>query len=137
MKWTASYCDKAVSPQCPGHEGWEKFPDCLSRALYHAPDESTGSVDWDYWVGLVIQEQTETLDSDTCPVTVAAGTYMTIAENDHGNITIRTYDTAHEAQAAFDESDIAYGEWLSGQDEREWHVMTSTGLSFAAIDGVH
>lgn len=133
MKWTTSYCDKAVSPQCPGHEGREKFPSCLIQALYHVADESTGSVDWHYWVGLVIQEQTETLDSDTCPVTIPAGTFLTIVKRSSGAIEVTYFDSAHEAQAAYDEADLAYGEWLAGQDERESYVMASTGASITGV----
>lgn len=126
MTWTTSHCPAEISPNCPGHEGWERFDDCLIAALYHAPDTETGSIDWRVWAGLVIQEQPETIPGE-CPVTVPAGTYAVITGNDQGHVHLHTYSSAQDAQDAFDEIESAYGDWLSGNDAREYAITSSTG----------
>jgi hypothetical protein len=126
MTWTTKHCDPAISPKCPGHESWERFTNCLIAALYHAPDTETGSVDWRIWAGLVIQEQPETIPGEY-PVTVPAGTYAMVTENDRGHVRFQTFDTAQAAQDAFDEIESTYGDWLSGNDFREYAITSSTG----------
>jgi hypothetical protein len=134
MAWKTTHCPASVSPKCPGHQGWEKFPDCLTEALYAAPDETTGDVDgFGYWYGLVIQEKAETLESDTCPVTIPAGTFWLISESNQGHVTVTEYLTAQEAQQAYDLADIAYGEWCAGQDYAEYSIVSSTGQSIPAV----
>lgn len=121
-------CDPAISPMCPGHEGWEKWPDCLTPALWHACDAQTGTVESPIgYVVLIIQEKAESLDSDECPVTIPAGTYMTIRENDQGHISVTSYESAQAAQDGFDEAERAYGDWSWEQDCRELDIIASTG----------
>ena len=128
MNWPTTHCDKAVSPMCPGHQGWEKWPDCLTPALWHANDGETGNSDCPIgFVVLIIQDKAETLDSDECPVTIPAGTYMTIRENDQGHIKVTDYDTAQAAQDAFDQAVAAYDAFMWAQECRELDIISSTG----------
>lgn len=121
-------CPADVSPQCPGHATWERFTSCLDQALYHAVDTETGHVDnVGWWVGLVIQDEAETLESDTCPVTIPAGTYRLYRETDAGHVYVYDYETAERAQQEFDAWESAYADWCHGEDVREARITSSTG----------
>lgn len=128
MTWTTTYCEKAVSPKCPGHQGWEKWPDCLTPALWYANDGETGNCDSPVgFVVLIIQDEEESLSSDECPVTIPAGTYMTIRENDQGHISVTNYDTAQDAQDAFDGAIEAYDAYMWAEEVRDLGIVSSTG----------
>jgi hypothetical protein len=132
MAFTLKRCDAEVSPKCPGHSPVGKFPDCLIEALYGGSfDEETGTVDgFNRWVGLIIQAEAETVDMDTVaeiPVTIPAGTFLIITENDQGHIGVETYPNAEEAQSAFDEWERLYGLWCEAEEAREAEIMTSSG----------
>lgn len=124
-------CDLAISPECPGHEGWQKFADCLTEALYSAGDDgSTGNVDNFGWhISLIVQDMAETIDAayDDVKITIPAGTYCLIRTNDQGHVYRDTYDTAEDAQAAFDDWESRYGDYLAGLDAREYAIVSSTG----------
>lgn len=123
MTWETDYCDKAIAPDCTGHQGWEKVPSCLVDALRMEPDAQTGTVDWDVWAGLIIQDKAETFDG----VNIPAGTYMVITENDQGHVRWEQYPTAQAAQDAFDLIDNAYGDYLHARECREYAIVSSTG----------
>jgi hypothetical protein len=130
MAFILKHCDAEVSPRCPGHSTVDKFPDCLIEALYGGMfDEETGTVDgFDRWVGLIIQAEAETVDTVTeIPVTIPAGTFLIITENDQGHIGVETYPTAEEAQSAFDEWERRYGLWCDAEEAREAEIMISNG----------
>lgn len=115
---------------CPGHSPFDKYPDCLTEALYGGMfDAETGTVDgFGYWVGLVIQAEAETVDGgEGVEVVIPAGTCLTIVENDRGHLTVTTYDTAEEAQTAFDDWEERFGAYLDSVDTREARITSSTG----------
>ncbi len=119
-----------VSPNCPGHSVMDKFPDCLTEALYGGMfDAETGTVDgFGAWVGLVIQAEAETVNNGTdTPVTIPTGTALIITENDRGHIRVEEFTTAEEAQAAYDEWERLYGEWCEVAEAREAMITSSTG----------
>lgn len=127
---TLYHCEAEVSPQCPGHKAVDKFPDCLTEALYGGfVDEQTGTVDgFGWWVALIIQNTAETVDTMVdVPVTIPAGTFMVIVENDRGHIGVETFPTAEAAQACFDQWDTTYGEWLEIAEIREATIAASMG----------
>lgn len=127
--WTVTRCPEDVSPDCPGHQGWERFAECLTEALYYSTDNGrTGNVDgFGWWVALFIQDTAETIDHDDLKVTIPAGTYLIIRENDQGHIHVDEYETAEEAQAAFDDWEARYAAYLNEQDARELSITSSTG----------
>lgn len=123
-------CDPAISPNCPGHKPVDKFRDCLTEALFYADhDATTGTVDgFGVWVGLIIQDMAETLDSTRdLPVTIPAGTFLVLTEDDRGFVGVDQFDTAEDAQARFDTWEAAYGDYRAGQDAREYAIVSSTG----------
>lgn len=122
-------CPADVSPDCPGHGTWERLTSCLDEALYHHVDVSTGHVDQvGWWVGLAIQDEAETVDlADGVPVTIPAGTYRLYRETEAGHVYVTAYDTAEDAQHAFDTWESAYGDWCHGEDMREARIVSSTG----------
>lgn len=125
-----THCDRSISPNCPGHEGTDKFGSCLAEALHYCDhDDTTGDADgFGRWVGLVIQTESETLDSDRdLPVTIPAGTYAIVSEDGCGFTSMDTYDTAEQAQAAFDDWADRYGLYLAEADRREFDIIHSTG----------
>lgn len=128
-EWTTTTCPAEISPDCPGHQGWEKFPDCLSDALYHNDNDSeTGTVDgFGWWVALYVQDMAETIDHGDIKVTIPAGTFLIIRENDRGHIHTDEYDSAEEAQAAFDDWEARYGAYLDECDAYELGITSSTG----------
>jgi hypothetical protein len=115
---------------CPGdHDASkDKWPDCLTLALWYANDSDTGNVDSPVgFVVLVIQEKAEYLDSDDCPLVIPADTYMTIRENDQGHISVTQYDTAQAAQDAFDQAVADYDAYMWAEDCRDLDIIASTG----------
>lgn len=123
-------CNGEVTPVCPGHSPLDKYPDCLTEALYGGMfDAETGTVDgFGMWVGLVIQTEAETVDGGQgVEVVIPAGTCLIITENDQGHLTVTTYDTAEEAQSAYDEWERLYGEWCEVAEAREAMITSSTG----------
>lgn len=124
-------CPSEISPDCRGHRDWWEFADCLTEALYSAGDDgSTGTVDGFGWhVSLFIQEVSETIDAayDGIKVTIPAGTFCVIRTNDRGHVYRDDYGSAEEVQAAFDDWDSRYGEWLECEDMRELAITSSTG----------
>lgn len=129
MMWETTYCPGEISPACPGHQGWEKLDSCLLAALYHADHDATcGDVDgFGWWSALIIQDKAETLESADCPVTIPAATYWVIQENDQGHVYVCAFDTAEQAQTAYDAHEAAYGAWLDASDAREYAITSSTG----------
>lgn len=126
-------CDPTISPKCPGdHEpSKDKWPDCLTPALWFANDGETGDSDSPVgFVVLIIQDKAETLDSDECPVTIPAGTYLTIRENDQGHITVTEHDTAQAAQDAFDQAVSAYDAYMWAEEVRDLNIIESTGRRY-------
>lgn len=126
-------CDPQISPNCPGdHEpSKDKWPDCLTPALWFYPDESVGDVDSPCgFTVLIIQEKAETLSSDELPVTIPAGTYMTIRENDQGHIAVEAFESAQAAQDAYDKACQAYEAWSWAQECRELDIIESTGRRY-------
>lgn len=128
-EWTTATCPADVSPDCPGHEGWERFSDCLTDALYHAKaDDQTGDVDgFGWWIALFIQGKAETIDHGDIKVTIPAGTCLIIRENDQGHIHVDEYESAEDAQSAFDDWEARYGAYLDECDARELGITSSTG----------
>lgn len=124
-------CDPVVSPECPGHASVDKFPDCLSTALYGSNfDATTGTVDgFNRWVGLVIQAEAETIDchENDIPVTIPAGFAAVLTEDDRGFIGWTTYDTAEAAQHDFDRWESAYADYCEDAECREARIVSSTG----------
>lgn len=125
-------CDPSITPSCPGHESWENLSDCLTAALYGCThDDSTGTVDgFGVWVGLVCQDLAETLDPempDGVGVTIPAGTYCLIIETKSGSVTRLDYDTAEQAQAAFDLWEQQYEAYCEQVEYRENRITSSTG----------
>lgn len=126
-------CSAEMSPDCPGHEWWERLSDCLTVALHATTDDgSTGNVDgFGLHVRLFIQETTETIDGcaypDTVKVTIPAGTYRLLIEDDQGHVTVLDYDTAERAQAAFDLWEERYSAYLDAEEMRELNIVSSTG----------
>jgi hypothetical protein len=128
--FTITRCPVEISPECPGHEQWQKFKTCLITALYGDTfNYTTGTVDgFGRWVGLVIQDTAETVDTvEGVPVTIPAGTYALLMEDDHGFIDWQTYTTAEDAQHAFDSWAEAYGLWCEAEDAREAEIMATSG----------
>lgn len=127
-------CPVEISPDCPGHEGWERLSTCLISALYTATaDGTTGNVDgFEIHVSLFIQEEAETIDHPTdnghdIEVTIPAGTYCLLIENSQGHVTMLDYDTADKAQSAFDLWDDQYSAWCDAEDARELSITSGTG----------
>lgn len=125
------HCPKDISPDCPGHEGWQKFTDCLTEALYYADSDGTaGEVDgFGWYVSLFIQDTAETIDAayDGVKVTIPASTYCLIRTNDQGHVYRDDYGTAEEVQEAFDAWDSDYSDWLEAEDMRELAITSGTG----------
>lgn len=129
-KWNLYHCPKEISPNCDGHAGVDKFDSCLVEALFYADhDAQTGDVDgFGRWVCLVIQDEAETLDSNRdLPVTIPAGTYMVITTDDHGFVGYDVYESAQQAQEAFDGWEARYGAYLDAFEAREYVITSSTG----------
>lgn len=128
--FTITHCPADMSAKCPGHAVVDKFPDCLTEAVYGGMfDEETGTVDgFGVWVGLVIQEVAETINNGTdTPVTIPAGTFLIVTENDQGHIWVDTYPTAEAAQSAYDTWERLYAEWSEVAEAREAAITSSTG----------
>jgi hypothetical protein len=125
------HCDPSVSPDCPGHYGWQKLGSCLIEALYGStPDDVTGTVDgFGKWVGLFTQDQAETIDmlSDpgTIKVTIPAGTYGLLIEDEYGAVDWQEYTDAQAAQDAFDTWVIEYDRWDAEAEMREFSIVSS------------
>lgn len=121
-------CGPNVAPGCEGHTSKDKFKDCITQALYAAPDADTGNVDgFGLWAGLIIQTEPVTLAGEWGPVHVPADTYRVIGEYNSGRILVARFTTAEDAQEAFDEIEDDYGAYLAGVDEREARITSSTG----------
>lgn len=131
MAFTLKHCDAKVSPACPGHSVVDKFRSCLIDALYGATfNDTTGTVDgFGRWVGLVIQDAAETIHghSDGIPVTIPAGTYGLLFEDEYGFVDWQTYTSAEDAQHAFDRWAELYGLWCEAEEAREAEIMMSSG----------
>lgn len=129
-------CPPEVSPNCPGHAGWQKFGTCLHEALHHADhDAQTGHCDgFGRWVGLIIQEESETLDSNRdLPVTIPAGTFVLLHEDDAGFTLMEEFPTAQAAQAEFDAWEARYDAWQDAEDTREAQIIASQGRSIVGV----
>lgn len=121
-------CSLEVSPDCDGHEGWRKFSSCLAEVAYMYPDMSTGNVDgFGMWVGLMIQEKAEQVDMMGIKVSIPAGTYAVVRENDRGFIGFEVFETAGAAQERFDAWESAYGAYEEACEHREHTITSSTG----------
>ena len=123
-------CDPAISPDCPGHEpSKERFGDCLTEALWvGSADGQTGNVDgFGVYVAMYSCPNAETLDPvmpDGPKVTVPAGTFCLITNDDQGNITRVDFPTDEALSEAFDRYEEAYSDYL---DVREFAITSSTG----------
>jgi len=110
------------NPTCEGHLG--KFASCRDEALYEITldgDESTGSVDFEGYLSLVVIEKLEHVwvtphDGSLLTVGLEPGAYL-IHECSNGFISVDHYETEQEARDIFNVADIAYGEWLNDDDE--------------------
>lgn len=121
-------CSLEVSPDCDGHEGWRKFSSCLAEVAYLWPDDITGSVDgFGTWVGLMIQEKAERIEMMGIDITIPAGTYAVVREDEQGFIGFEVFDTAEAAQDRFDDWSRAYGLYLADQEHAEHTITSSTG----------
>ncbi len=130
MAFALTYCPPEVSPGCTGHAVVDRFPDCLTEALFCSDfDAWTGSVDgFGTWVGLVIQHEAEDImGPGDCKVTIPADTYMVISATEHGHIRAESFPNAERAQAAYDDWEALYGRWLDASDMREVSIVSSTG----------
>lgn len=130
MAFTLTYCPPEVSPGCTGHAVVDKFPDCLTEALFCSDfDASAGSVDgFGTWFGLVIQDAPQTINGPgDGEVTIPAHTYMVISENEHGHIRVESFPSAEGAQSAYDDWEALYDRWEAASDMREASIVSSTG----------
>ena len=124
------YCKLLTSVSCPGHQGWEKLPDCVIEALYgNDPDESSGTVDgFGTWFALYLVHEAEWLTVDgERKVKVPAGTFVVLVENNQGSVTVLSFESAEQAQAEYDAWDVAYGDYLGGRDHSEYLIVAGTG----------
>lgn len=129
MRFTLKHCEAGISPDCPGHASVDKFPNCLIGALYgNDADQTTGNVDgFGRWVGLYVDDQAVTVHHGDILVTVPAGTYAVLTEDEHGFIGFDLYDTAESAQAMFDAWETDYGIYCDQADMHEYAITSSTG----------
>lgn len=124
-RYVVTYCDKAIAPACPGHSAVDKWPNCVTQECWQYPDEVTGNVDgFGYFVALIIQPKDETTSAG---ILIKAGTYLVIRETDAGHIYVTAFDSADQAQAAFDEWEALYGAYCHGEDLKETSIMASSG----------
>lgn len=125
-------CPESISPDCPGHEHWERFGDCLTTVLYRAEcDDQTGNVDgFRQHAMLFIQTMDETIDPvypGDPKVTIPGGTFCLLITTEFGAVTRLDYDTAQAAQDAFDLIEQAYGLYCMEAEMREYAITSSTG----------
>jgi hypothetical protein len=136
---TTHYCTDDISPDCPGHEGWQRITSCLTGALDQAStdaDASMGDVsELGWYVDMHAFDQAETLEYDGVKVTIPANTYVILIHRDNGSVTRVTYQT----RALLDEDWSVWAEdyraWddlqeqreQEASDAREAYITSSTG----------
>lgn len=104
--------------QCNGHP--PKHDNCLSEALYelgtdYAVEHCGNAIEWWGYMCLYLFDESHKVEAEDWSgmfgFTIAAGTYVTLFNNDQGRVTMTGYLTREEAQAAYDEFEREFSLW--------------------------
>lgn len=112
---TTDMCKQASGDTHAFTHAFSKFSTCLDEVMYGAsldfPDDTTGSVDWQYHVAMVHVDCPHVGEVIGRHVLVPAGSYL-VQENDRGHVYVTHFEDRDAAEREFAALDEAYSEWL-------------------------